>query len=407
MTFNTGTQATVGGTGADSATANGINRKTWYVGSSAPSFTVDSVTFPENGTLWLDTSTVPPIPKIYDSTAGGWVKYTVTKFPTWYEVGRTSLTGAGNTATIDVPPTCKEFFVLVSKLASGASDIALQFNGDTGTNYASRQSSSGAADTTTTSAARITISQNNDTTPELAIIHISNEQYKEKLVTAHALSQNTAGAANACGRSEVVGKWANTTAQIASISLSNPGVGNYNTNTEIVVLGTSTDTHLTTPFWASLGSSTLAIAGDTLNITSFTAKKYVFFSYHFVAVSGTSIATLRVNNDSGANYAARLSSNGGADSTSTAASQIGILNTVASGDSQDVWGYIINISAQEKLMLIWESDSAAAGAATAPTRVEWAVKWANTASQITRMDATNSGTGHFDVGSMLEVWGSN
>ena len=68
MTFNTGTQATVGGTGAESATANGINRKTWYVGSSAPSFTVDGVTFPENGTLWLDSSTTPPTPKIYNGT---------------------------------------------------------------------------------------------------------------------------------------------------------------------------------------------------------------------------------------------------------------------------------------------------------------------------------------------------
>lgn len=68
MTFNTGTQATVGGTGAESATANGMNRKTWFVSNSAPSFTVDGVTFPENGTLWLDTTTTPPTPKIYNGT---------------------------------------------------------------------------------------------------------------------------------------------------------------------------------------------------------------------------------------------------------------------------------------------------------------------------------------------------
>ena len=48
-----------------------------------------------------------------------------------------------------------------------------------------------------------------------------------------------------------------------------------------------------------------------------------------------------------------------------------------------------------------------AGAANAPKRMEGVGKWTNTSSQITSIDFNNGGSGSYDTGSIIKVWGSD
>ena len=69
-------------------------------------------------------------------------------------------------------------------------------------------------------------------------------------------------------------------------------------------------------------------------------------------------------------------------------------------------GFIINNSTTEKLLITHVVLNNTTGAGTAPGRLESACKWANTASQITKLTFTST-TGAFAKNSFLKVWGSN
>jgi hypothetical protein len=69
--------------------------------------------------------------------------------------------------------------------------------------------------------------------------------------------------------------------------------------------------------------------------------------------------------------------------------------------------FIINNSANEKLVIGHTVDQNTAGAGTAPDRLESVAKWANTSDQITEIDVTNTSGGSFDTGSIIKVWGSD
>ena len=68
---------------------------------------------------------------------------------------------------------------------------------------------------------------------------IINKQDKEKLVIAESNEGSSAGADNAPGRAEWVGKWANTSAQITSINIQKESSshGDFATNTSMKVWG--------------------------------------------------------------------------------------------------------------------------------------------------------------------------
>tara|TARA_R110000850_G_scaffold258164_1_gene384614 strand:+ start:218 stop:433 length:216 start_codon:yes stop_codon:yes gene_type:complete len=70
--------------------------------------------------------------------------------------------------------------------------------------------------------------------------------------------------------------------------------------------------------------------------------------------------------------------------------------------------FIINNSANEKLVIGHTVSAGTAGAGTAPEfRFEFVGKWANTSSQITNITLTNKGTGDYDTTSIMKVWGSD
>lgn len=158
-------------------------------------------------------------------------------------------------------------------------------------------------------------------------------------------------------------------------------------------------------WWQELGRTNLGAQGDTITISSITARKYLMIICSLYATGGTVNAFVRFNNDSGANYSRRSSDNGGADSTTV--SQTGIASdagTIAVGTL--ILMHVYNVAAQEKIATIAAMNQGTAGAANAPNRTERAGKWANTSSAITRVDVVNTaGTGDYAAGSEVVVLG--
>jgi hypothetical protein len=73
--------------------------------------------------------------------------------------------------------------------------------------------------------------------PFFATVDVVNITAQEKLAVAHVTGQNTAGAATAPVNKELMGKWANTAAQITRVDVVNLGAGDFAVGSEVVVLG--------------------------------------------------------------------------------------------------------------------------------------------------------------------------
>jgi hypothetical protein len=153
-----------------------------------------------------------------------------------------------------------------------------------------------------------------------------------------------------------------------------------------------------------LGSTTLSGANATISVSGLTARRYIIIELYTLETASL-IVDLRFNNDSGANYTYRTSTNGAADVTSTLAQTQIVLDATSTTPSYFRM-FVINITAQEKLIIAHHIDQNTAGAANAPTRDEITAKWVNTSSQITEVDVVTS-TSTFATGTTLTVYGSD
>jgi len=114
---------------------------------------------------------------------------------------------------------------------------------------------------------------------------------------------------------------------------------------------------------------------------------------------------LRFNADSGNNYTIRSSTNGGADATSGATGNYATVTIVANQWYHYNFDCKEPLSTQEKHCYGFRVTSAN-GSANADARVEFASKWANTASVITDTELVRTaGTGTMTAGSFITVWG--
>ena len=116
---------------------------------------------------------------------------------------------------------------------------------------------------------------------------------------------------------------------------------------------------------------------------------------------------MRFNNDTGSNYARRWSENGASDGTSVSQTACNIFGLTNSATGSFTNTFIVNNSANEKLLMSTGLNGGTATAGYAPNRGENVNKWANTSSQITEIDIINPESGNFDTGSILKVWGSD
>jgi hypothetical protein len=110
---------------------------------------------------------------------------------------------------------------------------------DTGSNYARRSSSNGGSDSAPSSAQVWIQGQKPPNAGNAAdTYYIINISDKEKLIMCWSLNNQTSGAGTAPSRSEIVGKWVNTSAQIDIIGIANDDSGDFGIGSRITVYGT-------------------------------------------------------------------------------------------------------------------------------------------------------------------------
>ena len=156
--------------------------------------------------------------------------------------------------------------------------------------------------------------------------------------------------------------------------------------------------------WVELGRTTLGGTGDTITVSSIADKRYYMILGDLQDTGGNINTLLRFNSDTGTNYAYRYSDDGGTDSTLTSQGDNRIWIAEQSAPIFHV-GYAANRSANEKLVINHSVTEQAAGAATAPSRMEFAGKWANTSNAIDTVSMINSKAGSYNTGSEVVVLG--
>ena len=326
----------------------------------------------------------------------------------WVELGRTTLGSSATDITVSSLPD-KRYYMLLhySTGFNTNANTHLRFNGDTGSNYSSRGSFNAGADTTDVSQNRILTGGNSTATPNFDVTYIANYANKEKLVIAHNVRQRTAGAGYAPERNESVGKWANTSSAISSIT--NSTITNtHSSGSELVVLGYDPlDSH-SNNFWEEIYSTTLTSDSSTSNAQfdtgAFTAKKYLWIQ---IFADANFDPLVRFNSDTGGNYAARTSYNGSADNTNTSSTHSNAGATFVASNIGFGNIFIVNVANKEKLGITHGIRVDTLGAGAAPNyRGENVFKWANTSSQITSMQIEKA-SGTLRAGTRIKIWGAD
>lgn len=160
-------------------------------------------------------------------------------------------------------------------------------------------------------------------------------------------------------------------------------------------------------WYEELGRTVLASAADSIDV-SFTAKQFLRIYIQTKATGGTVENAFRVNNDSANSYAVRLSTNGGADSTSVNQNRAQLAGEFAYSFAGAILD-VVNLASAEKNITgqrFGNFSGTPASAGSAPDRAELLIKWANTSQQINRITAINTtGTGDFAAGSQVVVLG--
>jgi len=168
--------------------------------------------------------------------------------------------------------------------------------------------------------------------------------------------------------------------------------------------GAVTAAKTTDIWWEELGRTTLAVAGDTISVTPFAARGTIKVIVEVTDTGGVINNRITFNGDTGANYSYRESINGAADITGAGANFIeGAAVSEAAPFMCEFT--VFNIASDEKVVQGSTVHARAAGAATAPARLEFTGKWTNTSNQITRVDITNAGAGDYAIGSKVIILG--
>ena len=158
--------------------------------------------------------------------------------------------------------------------------------------------------------------------------------------------------------------------------------------------------------WIKTGSTTLTIAGDNLDITSFTASIFNNILAHYSPTGGDAQNLTTFNNVSNASYSRRKSTNGGSDFTSD--SETSINNSYQTDDDHFYVMYGADATGEEKLFIEHLVDTGGSGGGLAPDRVEYVFKMVNDGdTRVTRVDFTNGSSGSYDTDSNITVLGSD
>jgi hypothetical protein len=323
----------------------------------------------------------------------------------WVELGRTTLGSPSDTITVSSLADKRYYMILGHTVNTGGDTVThVRANGDTGANYAQRRSKNGLTDLLANPTTVFCTSHNSKTIDSRFIQgYIANYSTKEKLGIFQTNENPATGAGTAPSRIEGVGKHAQTSNPINELQLYNDEAGSFDTGGELVVLGYDpADTH-TNNFWEELASVEADGTSTDMSSGTISARKYLWIQLYQKGIAGD--VRLRFNSDSGSNYTRRYSQNGAADGTDTSAQHIS--NMIGFGTTPSFGNaFIINNASSEKLVVGHHISQNTAGATTAPQRMEFACKWANTSNQITNVNILSS-SGNFPSGSIFKVWGAD
>ncbi len=333
----------------------------------------------------------------------------------WKELVRTELGSDAGLITVSELSTHRYYTYLIYSITDHASGVSpqMRLNNNSNSVYNNRTSRDGASDSLAGQSSSGFLDAANRAEDYICHGYLSNVANEEKLTINHQMYDNGIGASNAPRRVEEVAKFVpSPEADVDEFNFyDNDGGGNTHirAGSQLIILGwVDTLTHgIADNFWKFLGRTELSVAGDNIEVASFAAKEWLLVrDYLIPSIVSNITRDITFNNDTGNNYADRNSFNGAADVTGINKSA---LDTTNLSNSPYFREYIIrNQSDKEKLMNLHAVDQQPAGAGNAPRRKEVVGKWINTSSQITTIDLTNTEAGiDYDVGSFIEVWGSN
>ena len=158
--------------------------------------------------------------------------------------------------------------------------------------------------------------------------------------------------------------------------------------------------------WAKNGTpDTLTGTNAGVTISDLTSTIFNVNLSHVIKSTSTN-ARIRFGSssiDTGSNYASRESNDGGTDTVRT--SQTNIIAQVNNLDFFHVF-YAVNISAEEKLIIIHMAENVVAGAGTAPSRAEVVAKWVNTSNQYDNVQVYPT-SGLYAIGSNISALGTD
>jgi hypothetical protein len=314
----------------------------------------------------------------------------------WVELGRHTLTQAGDTLAVTNLANKRYYMVLIKTLHSGSYNPYLRFNNDSNGNYSERFEFNG-AEGTVINQTELHANLGGSAQPAFNVLYITNFSGKQKYV----LRDMVYGGSSTLFRSRSSGKWANLNDTISSIGLYNTGSGDFSIGSEIVVLGYDpADTH-TTNFWTELASVSGTGSSTNLSSGTITAKKYLWIQLYQDGVSGNINVTFN-NDTTSSNYLHRISTDSGSDSTTTGYTNIFIRGN---GVPNYTNTFIDNNSGNDKLCIADSIQQGTAGASYYPSRREAVLKWASS-NQITEIDFDSS-SGNWNSNSILKIWGAD
>lgn len=205
----------------------------YFVVTAASFSTNTTVTISGGGTYTLANAPLDKPAYSYVNTPSGYPVSLLGDPTNWYqELGR--ITGSGTSVTLSgLPPKDNLILIMYGTKASTNGGANLTFNGDTGSNYATRVSNNGATDATAMSGNSVTFCSPTTDTQIFSHFVIRNLTNMPKILIGHT-EYDTPGAANPPNRQERVLKWNNTGAKITSVTVDS--TVNL-TNFTIIVLG--------------------------------------------------------------------------------------------------------------------------------------------------------------------------
>lgn len=186
------------------------------------------------------------------------------------------------------------------------------------------------------------------------------------------------------------------------------GVTSLTSDNDAIVLNASSGNVLISPAYRLLCNNVLGSSNSSLVCDLPETPKYLRIELNYRIVTSTLTMGVRFNGDNDTDYSVRSSVNGGADVTSGTIRQCTLRGGVAfaSGDRGIIYLDGVNISGDRKLFYGHASIGGDTGSATAPIRLEQACKYVDTSAQISKVVIMiTAGTGTFDTGSTLWVWG--